>query len=66
MCYAHVMRNVKLKYKFDNSRANKDDFMDDIRCMHQSADEAIFDIGADLFVQKWIANEAEATRRFEK
>lgn len=62
MCYAHVMGNVQRKYKFDNSAENKENMKADLRVLHFSGDERTFDMGTELFVQKWQQNEPEVTR----
>lgn len=52
MCYAHVVRNVKMKYKFINSKTHKKAMLDDIRTLHLAIDENSFDVGVQLFVSK--------------
>lgn len=66
MCYAHVMQNVKFKYKFKDSKANKAKFLDDLRILHRSPDEDSFQKGCQLFVKKWICFEEEVTNKLEK
>lgn len=65
MCYAHVMRNIQNKYKFD-SQDNKQGMMQDIRKLHLAADEFAFKIGCNLFVKKWVELEGEAVKKIEK
>lgn len=60
MCYPHVMGNVKRKYKFADT-SNKEQFMADIRILHNSASEQQFDNGCALFIQKWKDTEPNIT-----
>lgn len=62
MCYAHVMSNVQRKYKFTN-QANKDLVKKDLRILHYAPNEKAFDIGYNLFVQKWKDIEPEAIEK---
>lgn len=64
MCYAHVIMNVDLKYKFRNI-ANKSLLKDDLRTLYFSATEHIFDMGCQLFQAKWKAKEPEVAGRLQ-
>lgn len=65
MCYAHVMGNIDRKYAFA-SLENKEELKNDIRKLHLSANEAIFDIGCQLFIEKWSDKEKDVVRKIEK
>lgn len=64
MCYTHVMMNVDRKYKYANS-ANKSLIKDDLRILHFSTTEAIFDMGCKLFADKWNPKEPEVVERLK-
>lgn len=53
MCYAHVIRNVTTKYKFNDKKKNKDQLVEDLRILHNSSNERMFRHGCELFVAKW-------------
>lgn len=65
MCYFHVILNVRKKYVFKKS-SNRKLFTADVRSLHLSPSEAMFDVGCSLFVQKWSKAEREATRLIKK
>lgn len=65
MCYAHVLGNVQRKYKF-NDTENKEKIKEDLRQLHLSANEDIFDAGCDLFSSKWIEKERNITQKLKK
>lgn len=48
MCYAHVMSNISRKYKFTDP-ARKEEFKNDVRVLHHSPCEELFDVGCELF-----------------
>lgn len=66
MCYAHVIRNVRTKYKFKDSKKNKSKLIEDLRILHLSPDEATFNKGCHLFITKWNSLEEEVTKKLEK
>lgn len=65
MCYFHVMLNIQTKYKFQ-SKSNKAPFKDDVYVLHLCDTGTKFDIGCELFVEKWGNAEPEATRLLQK
>lgn len=65
MCYAHVIMNIDLKYKFKNA-ANKSLIKDDLRTLYLSSTEEIFDKGCKLFEAKWKSKEPELVERLKK
>lgn len=64
MCYAHVMMNVQ-KLKF-NDQNNKELMKQDIRELQFLCSEQYFDIGCQLFIQKWKPKEQQAVEHFQK
>lgn len=65
MCYAHVMANVQRKYTFKNSKQNKEAMKSDIRVLHLSINERMFDMGCQLFLAQWKPLEPEVCNKLE-
>lgn len=66
MCYSHVKGNVERKYKFNNSKENKKPLQSDLYVLHKSYDKQTFDIGCQLFIQKWQNKEPTVVHNLSK
>lgn len=64
MCWFHVVLNFH-KRKFDKPE-NEDTIKDDLRQLHLTYNEELFEIGSQLFLQKWSPTELEFTSNFER
>lgn len=65
MYYSHVIGNVDRKYTFNDSKANKEAILNDLRCIHLSRNKDIFHRGCQLFVEKWIEKEKEVVTKLQ-
>lgn len=66
MCYSHVKGNVERKYKFNNSKENKKPLQSDLYVLHKCYDKQTFDIGCQLFIQKWKDKEPTVVHNLTK
>lgn len=64
-CYVHLLRNVTKRYAFKDI-TNKEQFVADIRVLHNSPSEQVFDVGVDLFVKKWQKAEPDVIKRLQR
>lgn len=64
MCFAHVIRNIR-KRPF-SSKSSKALIIDDIRKMQLAPNRNIFDMMANLFIDKWTSTEPNFASYFKK
>lgn len=64
MCWFHVVLNFS-KIKL-NDEKNRNDLKRDLDTLHLSFNEDIFDVGCNLFIQKWTNIEKECANHLKK
>lgn len=64
MCWFHVMQNLQKQKLHDDS--NREAILNDIRQIHHSYNNEIFDLGCQLFADKWKESEETFVEYFTK
>lgn len=62
-CFAHLMRNVEKRKLKDPM--NKEKIKNDIRQLQKSSNQHVFNVGSELFINKWSEHEDEFATYFK-